>query len=315
MKKKIALFEPWHFGDLIISCNFARELAENNKSLEIHYVIKPTWKQWLEKQKYISQIYTYNAPWTWKHGKYFFWNYSIPELIRLGCDLRKEKYCFVLDARGDIRHSIFLHALGLRNIISPHYPKNMNVYERYHFINDKYRFGINNLLINNIKNDNKSGYIAVFIGSAWKNRAVPIQKGLELIDALIRMGETVKLILQPEDDKYPWQTFQSNYKNRFEYIQGNLLFAEQIVLNAKACISTDSAWMHLANYHYIATIGLFGWQNADMWAPLQCDVVFSEKVLRAEERYKLKNEHVQPLSTLNIEKVLKAVERIHTKQE
>ena len=127
--KSILIFEPWNLGDLIISVYFAKKL-NRLFNIKFDFICDPSWFDWLKEQTFVNNVFKFHAPWTEKRGKYSLKKYDLNKAILLKKEIEKSKYDFTWDARGDVRHKIFLNILCKSKIVSLKNNNNNNVYDR-----------------------------------------------------------------------------------------------------------------------------------------------------------------------------------------
>ena len=152
----------------------------------------------------------------------------------------------------------------------------------------------------------KNNSVLLFFDAHWINRRVPELVGSKIIDGLIDKKYSIFLIKPPNSD---YTFYENRYKRNINICEGSISEIENILTKMDLCISTDSAWLHMAYYKEIPTVGLFGSLNGEQWAPPGTKVVYSEKPLKSEERYKLKNETKTPLEYLDVDKILETLDR------
>jgi ADP-heptose:LPS heptosyltransferase len=303
--KNIIIFEPWGLGDLIFAIYGIRILQTFSYQLSV--IANPRWIEWLDSLNFIKYKIPFYAPWADKIKKYSLNKYRIADINKLRENIKSINPDIIWDARGDIRHNIFLRLVSPSHskILSYKYANNLNVYKRYSYLFDYLRLPYN--MENDILMHGKhtGSDIVVFLGAYWKNRQVPISKAKEIIYALLGAGFKCKLILQPDDCKEDWSDVVTG--SNLELIRTDIVSCSKIILGAKIVISTDSAWLHMAHYFNIPTVGLFSSLNADQWAPPNCKVVYADHPLPAELRYKKSYANIQPLENISIEKIMDAV--------
>jgi len=298
--KKILIFEPWNLGDLVISVYFAKILNEMFK-IRFDFVCNPRWLDWLKEESFIDNVYAFHAPWTDKNNKYSISKYSFTKIISLKSEIRQDDYNFIWDVRGDLRHKLFLNLLSDQKVLSINYKNNLNVYDRINELFIK-------LDINIIEHEtylyNGSYNVCLFLDSYWNNKKVPYEVGVKIIDELLNRKFSVSLIKAPEGN---YDIYENKFDNRITYYKGSIINIVNILSTMSLCISTDSAWLHMAYYKRIPTIGLFGSLNGKQWAPPGTKIIYSDEPLKAKVRYKLKNENIFPLMKLDINKIINTI--------
>jgi len=302
-KKNILIFEPWNLGDLIIAAESAKKLAKLN--FKISFICDPKWSVWLSSLSFTENIIEFHLPWTEKQKKYDFKKYKISEMLKLRKEINKIKPDYIWDSRGDIRNYLFLSFLLQKKIVSFRNIKNINVYNRINYF-IKY-LGTENNKSELINKKRKIKHIICFFGAYWKNRRVPLEEASILVEHILEMGYNISIILQPEDSKDKWKFIYEKAPSKVFLIKDDILAVASKIKQADLCISSDSAFLHMAYFYNVSTIGLFASLNADQWAPPNCKVIYAEKPIPAKLRYKFKYEDVQPLENLSISDVIKAI--------
>jgi len=302
-KKNILIFEPWNLGDLIIAAESAKQLAMLN--FKISFICDPKWSEWLNSLSFVENIIEFHIPWTEKVKKYDLRKYNIKEILHLRKEVKKNKPDYIWDSRGDIRNYLFLSFLLQKKIVSFWNKKNINVYRRIdYFI--KY-LGIENNKSGLSNKKRKIKNIICFFGAYWKNRRVPLDVAYILVEHILEMEYNISIILQPDDSKDKWQFIFEKYPSKIFLIKDDILTVSSKMCQADLCISTDSAFLHMAYFYNVPTIGLFASLNADQWAPPNCKVIYADKPIPAKLRYNFKYENIQPLKNLSISDVIKSI--------
>lgn len=304
MKKKLLIFEPWGLGDLAIATNAARILKQQYR---ISFICSQKWMEWLKSIDFIDEVVSFKAQWAEKKDKYNPLKYNVGDIFSIKSEIKRIQPEFIWDARGDIRHRLFLRLLSRNPVLSFSYPANLNVYKRLGVLLNHLKISIaDDLNCTGKRTENISDYLVLFLGAYWKNKQVPIKKSKEIISSLLANGFKVKLILQPEDDELEWKSLVS--LDKFQLIKADLVTCSKVISNARLVISTDSAWLHIAYYYGVKTIGLFGCLNADQWAPPTCHVIYASNSIPANLRYKFEYENIQPLTNISTEMIYEFVQ-------
>lgn len=303
LTKHIVLFEPWGLGDLAVSLVGLRSLPEQGCRLSV--VCDPSWADWVQSLPWVSDVISFHVPWTEKRGKYNPLKYRITEIARLRRKLLSPKPDFICEMRGDIRNDFFLRILFVAPVVT---------LRNRHFRNRYDRASALAKILGYPATDGKpirngrGGGVVCFFGAAWANRQVPIAKAKEIVQTLLqKLPCSVTVILQPNDDMSEWNELTELARGRFLPLNTSIAKIVAQVSSADTAICTDSAWLHLMYAQDIPTVGLFGFANADEWAPPGCRVVHSAIVHPAESRYCLNRESIQPLATLDASLVVNQV--------
>lgn len=289
---------------MVIAASAARLLADFGYHMT--FICNPDWKEWIESQPFVKSCIPFVAPWTSRRNKYKLSRYSLKDILELGSKIKRIQPSIIWDPRGDLRHRVFLNAITLRKIISPSYPKTLNVYKRVDTLLRVIGI-IERREYAPVQREKPQKYLTLFFGSYWRSKQVPFQQGRQIVGNFLRAGLEVKLILEPQDDAATWAEFEALYGGSFSSFKGTVLECDALISRSALLVSTDSAWLHIANYRGVPTVGLFGSLNAPQWAPPKCAVVYSERLIPMDLRYKLRYENEQPLQSICAEKVLGAV--------
>jgi len=306
--KHIIIFEPWNLGDLIISAYFSRVL-HTMFGIRSSFICKKEWVTWILLQDFVEEVFCFSAPWNRKIGKHPF-HYNISHILRLRKWIRNKRYDFIWDTRGDLRHKIFLKLLRINNVISIRYPSNLNVYQRVNLLID--RFGGSRIHTKEkLTSTVKSSRIFLFLDSYWPNRRVPLAVGQKLIERLIQEGFTIRLVLPPGRNYHLIEAllYQSGNES-LQRIQGSINEVASALEDSSLCISTDSAWLHMSFYLGVPAIGLFGFLNANEWAPPGTRIIYPKNPLSARDRYRLRNMDKQPLKHIDVDEVVNVVKSV-----
>lgn len=310
--KKILVFEPWHLGDVAVALSSIKPYIQSG--VEFTLVCNQKWQRWPEKAGRLKRVVGFNAPWTQRYNKqkYNPFNYSLFKIQEFRKEVLKDKPDIIVELRNDIRAKIFLKVLfpGV-SVKSPGLHKSVNVYNRVRVFSflptgsaKQFSSGVSD------------GTIVLFFGATDFNRMLDNSTRIKLLDALHESGNHLCLILQPDDNVDEYNKLKSQYGlNRLSFVQGNLLTIADTISQCSLVISTDSGWLHLANYYGKKTIGLFGFDTLDSWLPPGSYWVKSEICYPAATRYKKSYKNIQPLTSLNIEKVVKLAEHVLNENE
>ena len=313
MTKRIAIFEPWGLGDLLIALHGARELSKNG--FEITVICNPDWASWVKTLIFVKNVITYHAPWTEKTKKYSFYKYKVAHFLLLRRQLKNIAVDYLCDIRGDIRNLVFLKALCVCPVFSLLGQKVKRRYDRPVSLARLFNVKVKSLYSNQATQyscfSNKKTHVFCFFGSAWGNKAVPIEKSIEIVLALLGKKFLVTIILQPEDSMSEWSFLIDKYKGQLFLLQESIAKCGIALKMANLFIATDSGWLHMAFFYGIPVIALFGYANAEEWCPPNCLVVYSENVLPYNMMYNLAYEHIQPLSEISVTKILETVNFIN----
>ena len=311
---KIILFEPWHLGDVAVCLSATKELLQPD--IEFILVCNKKWKEWALSTGVVNHIIEFAPPWTFRNNteKYNPLNYSIKEIRRFRREVLQHHPNLIIELRGDIRATFFLKLLfgNKIKINSSDLSSKANVYSRGEIV--KRRLDIMTTKLKNKIQHVCNNRIALFFGAADYNRRVPDKTALELIIQLHAAGYHLSLILQPGDNAAIFQNKKVEFNlPRLEIFQGAISEIVREILDSFLVISTDSGWLHVAYFYNKATIGLFGFNTMETWAPPGATIVTSEIVFPDFYRYKRKYRSIQPLENLQANKVLEVVRELEKK--
>jgi len=146
--------------------------------------------------------------------------------------------------------------------------------------------------------------VFLFFSAAWQNRQVPLCKQRELIRGLLAAGLQVALALPPHETPSTAQGIAGESVKNLEIVSGSVNDVAEVLKRCALCVSTDSAWLHMAFYLGVPRVGLFAAKTAEEWAPPGTYVIYPPHPIRAEDRYRWRFRHVQPLAGLEAEKVV-----------
>jgi len=310
-KKNILLFEPWHFGDLVIASGIARELKASGYNVSIAYNYK--WESWVKHCDYFTVAYPVNIPWVARNfkEKYNLKKYGL-NFWRNGIQLSKSlRVDFVVDMRGDIRNIFYLRFFfPFKKLIKLPNEKVVNVYHKKNFLFEKLNivnllpekdaisFAIKSIIPN----------IVLFAGATDYNRSLPRAKLHEMFHMLANMNVACTLILEPSADVNSWKKFFEQLgRNKFDFIQADLFTVATCIQKADIVVSTDSGWLHIGHYYKKKLIGLFGFDTTNSWAPPGAIILLPDKMYDASLRYKKEYHNIQPLQELNMDNFKKAL--------
>jgi ADP-heptose:LPS heptosyltransferase len=152
--------------------------------------------------------------------------------------------------------------------------------------------------IDSFRDHDRTG-IVFFYGAAWKNREVPDYVAVSIVKKLIvLLNVNIVIVLQPTDDFNTWSIL-FDFSDKISIVQDSLFNVAIIISKAALVVSTDSSWLHIAQTYGVPTVGFYGFDNAKEWAPPGCEIIYSEDVLPAKNRYDLSKENICPLANLN----------------
>lgn len=305
MKGNIVLFEPWTLGDVVIAVYTAKLLKDRDYNVSI--VCSVHWKEWLLTLNLFDEVIGFRLPWTEKKQKYNITRYSLHEFLELRNKLKNLLPNYICDIRGDIRNFFLLNILNVTKVISLFESKKSNVYQRPLLLLRKMNIDVvkkDFLEPPTISQNNIERKIICFFGASWKNRQVPMEKSIDIVTSLLNIGYRVIIILQPIDDIKIWDKIKDLYSDKILTVKGSINSVVDEIKNSSVCISTDSGWLHIATFYRIPTIGLFGYDTINEWAPPYTEIVCSKPLLPASDRYKKKKEEDVPLQYLSTEEVV-----------
>lgn len=107
--RKILVVELWGLGDLTFSTPVLAAALEHD---EVHLLGKEHARELLAASYPKLRFITYDAPWTAHRGKYRFWRWNWPQLIKLVGMLRNERYDVAVSVRDDPRDQFLMWLAG-----------------------------------------------------------------------------------------------------------------------------------------------------------------------------------------------------------
>ncbi|MBN8837267.1 MAG: hypothetical protein J0I09_08415 [Sphingobacteriia bacterium] len=306
--KTILLFEPWHFGDLIVAVEIAKHLKTANYKVALAY--NPKWDNWIRTETFIDYYLPVSIPWTSRFfkQKYKISSYGLSFFKQNIIKLRSLEPDIVVDVRCDLRHRLFLKTVyPFKNVISLLHESKINVYRKKEFLLSKLKIkSVQDTTLN--ESINFPPQVVLFYGANDFNREIPIDKVQEIICSIKNLEICISILLRPEDNKDVWDKFLlAEDINNVYLIKGDLIQVSNIIKSSDIMISTDSGWLHLASLYGKKTIGLYGFDTLKSWLPPNTIALKSDVFLSAKYKYKKSHQMIQPLSSLDIDVVKKTL--------
>jgi ADP-heptose:LPS heptosyltransferase len=308
---RIILFEPWSLGDVAIAASITKIVCYSD--IQVGIVASSRYFKWLEAIGLFHSVFQFDAPWVQWSGKYWPWKYSLREILRLREQVKGFNPDIICSPREDMRHRFFLEILRVHPARAVLIHAHRNVYAKIGAVASLLGVEPKSQPVRNLsklKNGNASVYC--FFSSGRPNRSVPFDIGVRIIKGLIETGSSVSLVLPPEERIDTWRSvFSARVGESFSIVQGPLeVISTEFSQKACLCLTTDSAWMHLAYLYGVPIVGMFGFDTYEEWAPPGCVPVFSRKILPSQLRYSASFQHVQPLAELEPEEVVNVCNRL-----
>lgn len=301
---RFAIFEPWGLGDLCVALHAARAMHAAGHSVVI--VCNPAWSRWAQSLSYVEAVIPFHAPWTQKRRKYDPRCYNVKEIVECGRLLRIKGVDVVIDMRADIRHRFFLSIVWRGKVITVDARKNSNRYDRpFHACK---KLGIPYNLPEGEPALVTERNIACAFHAAWKNRELPYEKSVELVEKLLDLGWKVLLIVPNETCAAVWSSLKTANSDQLELICTDIISMSHKLKSARLCIAVDSGILHLAYLNNVPTIGLFGFKNQNEWLPPDANAITINNPFPVERRYILSQENIQPLANLDIAHVIDVIQ-------
>lgn len=303
--RKILLFEPWHLGDVAVALSVIKPFKQGD--YEFVLVCNKHWKGWALKTGMVNTVIDFVPPWTGRdrRDKYNPFNYKITEILKFKKQVVDYHPDCIIDLRGDIRARAFLKVLFGKKIkiISSSLDTKANVYRRGEVLQRELR--MLSAKTDFVIEHRPIKRIVLFFGAADKNRRLPLKKTIELIVRLNEQNFFLNLILQSDEDVDRMEKMKKNLGlENVGLIRGDIGYIAEKIKESDLVITTDSGWLHVASFYNKPSIGLFGFDTMHTWLPPGAFCVTSNVIYRAKHRYKKKYRNLQPLSTLNIDKVM-----------
>ncbi len=295
--QKVGIFEPWTLGDVVVSLVLAKGLRLAD--IDVSVVCEERWCDWVRSFDFISRAFSFSAPWTADRDKYRLSRYRLTDFIQLRHQLLDYGVELLVDARGDIRHFVFLKALRVGRVESLvlHPPK--SVYDRPIRIGKRLDLPTDRFAIPvpryHIPSNGKLK-VTCFFGASWQNRSVPLAKAAELVMAMVEDGHEVIVILSPDEAPGPWRRAIGPLGGKVKLIQSSVLEVARTIKESDCCVSTDSGWLHVSSFLGVPVIGLFAFDTKAEWAPPYARVLTIQNPLPPDLRYSKNGIALQPLA-------------------
>lgn len=298
-------------GDVAIALSVIKPFKQGD--YEFALVCNKHWKEWALKTGMVNTIIDFVPPWTERDrwDKYNPFNYKIPEILKFKKQVVDYHPDCIIDLRGDIRARSFLKILFGKKIkiISSRLDAETNVYRRGEVLQRELR--ISSAKTDFVIEHRPIKTIVLFFGAADKNRRLPLKKIIELIVRLNEQNFFLNLILQSDADTDRMKEMKNNLGLvNLKLICGNVGYIAEKIRESNFVITTDSGWLHVASFYNKPSIGLFGFDTMHTWLPPGAFCVTSNVIYPAKHRYKKKYRNLQPLSTLNINKVMELLKPV-----
>ena len=169
-----------------------------------------------------------------------------------------------------------------------------------------------NILIENVL---QTKTIAVSGGAFQFKRQLPDFKIKEILLWLEKNNFYCKLICSTKEEFDRFNQFKLEKKLIHLVILLNTVY--NIIAEIKYCdlmISTDSAWLHIAELYEIETIGLFGFNTIGIWDPPHCTPILSNPHYSVDDWELDKYTDKQPLENLDLNLVFEKInEKLNAK--
>jgi ADP-heptose:LPS heptosyltransferase len=293
--KTFVIFEPWGLGDLLITLQLAKGLF--GKNIRVIVVCDARWAEWAKSLDFIAGVISFTPPWTSQERKYALTRYHLKDFLRFRCEILSARVDAICDMRGDIRNLLLLKILfPMTKFFHLCRMRFSNRYERPTAIFEKIFPGerLSTQPIFRRLSRCRRFDVICFFGGAWPNRCVPENKANEILFGLSQRGFKVAMIVPSEAGGEARLVNESSVTR----VCGSLSEIFSYIQESAICLSTDSGWLHAGFACGLPTIGMFGFSNAEEWAPPGCRLIFSHSVLPEKDRYKLKLRNVEPLQNL-----------------
>jgi len=111
---KVLIIELWGIGDLVMASSVFNSLKRSLPGAQVSLLCRPVAQELFLGNGLIDGFFVFDFPWLGFSGKYRFWNWDWPALLRIIQRLRKERFDLVLDARGDVRNNFLSYIIGGR---------------------------------------------------------------------------------------------------------------------------------------------------------------------------------------------------------
>lgn len=240
-------------GDIVLTTPVVRCLKKQVANAEIHYLIKPQFKQVLESNPYIDKFHTLQDDWD-----------------KMIYELKEEKFDYIIDLHHNLR------TLKVKNALKvPAYSFNKlniekfifvklkwNVMPKVHII-DRYMdtvkpFGVKNdgagmdyfipkedeVPMNDIPASHQLGFIAIVIGASFYTKKLPVYKLQELCEKI----DHPIILLGAQDEFDEGEAIKSAAPGKVYNACGKFRLHESadLVRKSKLVIAHDTGLMHIA---------------------------------------------------------------------
>jgi len=111
-KNKILVAQIASLGDVVCSIPFFKQLKENFPYSKIYVLTTPEGKEILKYNRYIEEIFVFHPPWM-KKIKLI----NLGVLFSLRRKIKKERFDYAIELKGDFRSLSLLKFCGIKNII------------------------------------------------------------------------------------------------------------------------------------------------------------------------------------------------------
>lgn len=270
---KVVLVNEYHrIGDVIIISPILNSLKKKYPKAELILICNKEVQELAIHHNLADTIIGIDAPWTnWGWSLYKWWS----KILFFSKVIRKKNIDLAFSFKGDLRDSFFLWLTkpkisfgysftgGKYFYTHPQILKNnYHQQERAHNLIEK----VGCIKIPNLNiNYNTKGGIVIHPGASDSRRAWPDVYWIDLMQMLSKKDKVY--IVKVKDSKKIFEKLE-NQRFTFKIFSGDLVELSNWVKNQKLVIGPDSMAGHLAAFHNIPTITLFGSQDPKLSIPI-----------------------------------------------
>ena len=241
-------------GDIVLTTPVVRCLKTQLPEVELHYLIKPQFKNVMANNPYLSKIH--------------LWQKDFDGMIQ---ELKAEQYDYIIDLHNNVRTlrvktalklpSFSFKKLNLRKLVFT--KLKWNVMPRHVHIIDRYLktvepFGVHNdgagmdyfinheeeIQLNDIPASHHAGYIGLVIGASFYTKKLPVYKLQELCQ---KLDHPIILLGGPEDAKEGEEIAKVDPVKVYNACgKFSLNESSDLVRKARVVIAHDTGLMHIA---------------------------------------------------------------------
>ena len=269
--KTILISEYQRIGDFIITANHIHTLKAFYPNAKIIVLVCEGGRGLAEEILKVDEVIECEIPWV---NKKFNLD-SLKKFKQLYSFIRDKRVDLSFDFKGDLRNNFFLWLInsdiriGYRASGGSYFLTHVYDFPFFKHQSDRVEILFKNIGVNRQDYnypiiENKNGKIVLHPGASSADRIWSSKKWISLIEKLPNLNNVV-LVKTPES-----LNVFTEIKNRFheiEVFEGSLLEFNGWLKSQKILVGMDSMSGHLAAYHNLITITIFGRQNPELTRP------------------------------------------------